>query len=62
VASVNNGDLSNKESIYLYIGNNNKNIQGHLYRKYSLSVPSNDEKLHLLYPLDKVSFAELPSK
>lgn len=58
IASVNNWILSEKESVYLYFGD----FWGHLYKKYSLDVPSDDWRLHLLYPLDKIVFAKLPTK
>lgn len=58
VASVNNWILSEKESVYLYFWD----FWGHLYKKYSLDVPSDGWKLHLLYPLDKIVFAKLPTR
>jgi hypothetical protein len=59
VASVNNWSLSDKESVYLYFGDS----KWHLHKKHSLSLPPrNDWKLHLLYPLDEIIFAELPQR
>lgn len=58
VASVNNWTLSEKESIYLYLWN----YWWHLYKRDSLQIPSDDWKTHLLYPLDKIAFAQLPPR